>query len=236
MLLRQSATPDAAPAQALPAPKIYGKNGKVANWTVEESYPDAVGAFVDWLVRESGWKVSERGKAAVPLQARHVCLLFKRFQSFGDDLTRAYVRALEARRIPHVLVGGRSFYDREEVLAVRNALVAIEWPDDELAVYATLRGPFFALPDDALLAYRDAEHERSAYAQTAKPPPGDVNALEEVIVTARRKEERLQSVPLAITQPTTSASGLMVVHVDRIGWRDLGGVVMHELGHTLGLR
>jgi ATP-dependent helicase/nuclease subunit A len=39
---------------------------------------------------------------------------------------------------------------------VRNALVAIEWPDDELAVYATLRGPFFALPDDALLAYRDA--------------------------------------------------------------------------------
>src|SRR6266542_1974652 len=48
----------------------------------------------------------------------------------------------------------RSFHAREEVLALRNALAAIEWPDDELSVYATLRGPFFAVTDDALLAYR----------------------------------------------------------------------------------
>ena len=92
------------------------------------------------------------------------CLLFKRFQSFGEDVTRPYVRALEARRIPHVLVGGRSFHEREEVLAVRNALAAIEWPDDELSVYATLRGPFFALGDDALLAFRHA-------ARRAPPAP-----------------------------------------------------------------
>jgi ATP-dependent exoDNAse (exonuclease V) beta subunit len=53
-----------------------------------------------------------------------------------------------------VLVGGRSFHDREEVIALRNALTAIEWPDDELKVFATLRGPFFALSDEALLAFR----------------------------------------------------------------------------------
>jgi hypothetical protein len=40
-------------------------------------------------------------------------------------------------------VGGRSFHDREEIVALRNALTAIEWPDDELRVYATLRGPLF---------------------------------------------------------------------------------------------
>ena len=57
------------------------------------------------------------------------------------------------RRIPHVLVGGRSFHDREEVIALRNAITAIEWPDDELKVFATLRGPFFALGDEALLAF-----------------------------------------------------------------------------------
>src|SRR5262249_35142189 len=54
----------------------------------------------------------------------------------------------------HVLVGGRSFHDREEIISLRNTLTAIEWPDDELRVYATLRGPMFALSDDALLAYR----------------------------------------------------------------------------------
>jgi ATP-dependent exoDNAse (exonuclease V) beta subunit len=53
-----------------------------------------------------------------------------------------------------VLVGGRSLHEREEIIALRNALTAIEWPDDELKVFATLRGPFFALSDEALLAFR----------------------------------------------------------------------------------
>ena len=103
--------------------------------------------------------------SACRVAARHVCLLFRRFKHFRDDATRPYARALEARRIPHVLVGGRSFHDREEVIALRNALTAIEWPDDELSVYATLRGPLFALTDDVLLAWRAARrHDPSARA------------------------------------------------------------------------
>src|SRR5207237_2660329 len=88
---------------ALPAPKIYGEREKVANFRIEESYPDAVAAFVDWLLTKSGWKVSERDRdEAVPVQARHVCLLFKRMRNYGGDLTRRYVHGLEARRSPHV--------------------------------------------------------------------------------------------------------------------------------------
>jgi hypothetical protein len=140
---------------ALPAPYIYGDNGKVAYWKIQESYPIAVGGFVDWLLHKSGWTVTERDKGPpVPVQARHVCVLFKRMYSFGEDLVRDYVRALEARGIPHVLVGGGSYHDREETLALRNAVSAIEWPSDELSVFATVRGPFFALGDDALLAFR----------------------------------------------------------------------------------
>jgi ATP-dependent exoDNAse (exonuclease V) beta subunit len=141
---------------ALPVPRPYSDWGKVVGYAIDESLPDAVGAFVDWLIRRSGWTVTERDRPTdpAPLEARHVCLLFRRFVSFGRDVTRPYVRALEARHIPHVLVGGRSFHAREEVLALRNALTAIEWPDDELSVFATLRGPFFAVQDDALLAYR----------------------------------------------------------------------------------
>ena len=97
--------------------------------------------------------VEEEG-GAVAIRPGHIAILFRRFRNFGTDVTRAYVRALEARRIPHVLVGGRSFHDREEVIALRNALTAIEWPDDELKVFATLHGPFFALGDEALLAFR----------------------------------------------------------------------------------
>ena len=83
-------------------------------------------------------------------------MLFRRFSTYGRDVTRPYVRALEARHIAHVLVKGGSFNEREEVEALRNALAAIERPDDELAVFATLRGPLFALDDGALLRFRAA--------------------------------------------------------------------------------
>ncbi len=137
----------------LPVPRPYGDYGHVVKWRIDASLPDAAGAFVHWLVTRSGWTVEEGGER-VPVEARHVCLLFRRFRSWNEDVTRPYVRALEARRVAHVLVGGRSFHEREEVLALRNALCAVEWPDDELHVFATLRGPLFALGDDALLAFR----------------------------------------------------------------------------------
>lgn len=149
------ADPAAQPSiVALPVPRPYGERGVTAK-AIDESLPAAVAAFVDWLVNESGWTVTERDQhTRVPVEARHVCLLFKRFTAYRGDTTREYVRGLEARRIPHVLVGGRSFHDREEVVAIRNVLSAAEWPDDELAVFAALRGPFLALSDDELLVFR----------------------------------------------------------------------------------
>jgi ATP-dependent exoDNAse (exonuclease V) beta subunit len=161
----------APPVIALPVPRPYGKK-KVGKGAIEASYPDAVAAFVDFLVRESGWTVvdRERGGAVLPIAARHVCLLFKRMTGYSGDLTRPYVRALEARTIPHVLVGGRSFHAREEVQALATALAAIEWPDDDLSIYATLRGPFFAFTDDVLLAWR----ARVGTFHTRRPPPDDL--------------------------------------------------------------
>ena len=146
--------PDQPTVVALPVPRPYGKRD-VSNKAIEESYPDAVAAFLETITRR-GWTVADRKHERVPLAARHVCLMFRRFQNYGNDLTRPYVRALEARQIPHVLVGGRSFHDREEIEAVRSALAAIEWPDDELSVYATLRGPCFAFHDEDLVAFKHA--------------------------------------------------------------------------------
>ena len=140
---------------ALPVPKPYGFRG-ITKTAVDGSQPDAVAAFVAWLLRESGFKVTERERpdAPVPVAPRHVCLLFRRFTHYFEDVTRPYVEALEARGIPHLLVGGRSFHLREEVESLRTALAAIEWPDDELSVYATLKGPLFAIGDEELVEYR----------------------------------------------------------------------------------
>ena len=158
--------PDAQPTIiALPVPRPYGLR-RVSAAAIEDSLPDAVGAFVEWLINKSGWTVTERapdgageaGQASgmhhVPVAARHVCLLFRRFESFKKDMTRPYVNALEARGLPHLLVGGRTFHEREEVATMRSALSAIEFPDDELSLFATLRGSLFAIDDETLFSFR----------------------------------------------------------------------------------
>ena len=145
--------PAQPPIIALPVPEPYARR-YVSGFAVEKSLPAAIGALVDWIVSESGWRVTERtGEAPVPVSAKHICLLFRRFISYETDMTRPYVEALEARGIAHVLVGGKAFHEREEVEAIRAALAAIEWPDDELSVFATLRGPFFAIGDEELLEW-----------------------------------------------------------------------------------
>jgi ATP-dependent helicase/nuclease subunit A len=154
---------DSQPALvALPVPKPYGRGGfgvlKASAKSIEASLPDAVGAYIAWLTEKSGWTIAEKqadgSELRVPLRPRHVALLFRRFVSFGDDVTRAYVDAIEARGIPHLLVGGKAFHGREEVETIRAALAAIEWPDDELSVFATLKGSLFAIDDEHLLEFR----------------------------------------------------------------------------------
>ena len=138
----------------LAAPKPYGTQ-RINKEKINECLPDAIAAYIDWLVKESGWRVrNTRDGERVALQAKHICVLFRRLTNYGTDVSRDYTRALEARGIPHLLVGSKSFYHREEVETVRVALAAIEWPDDELSVFGTLRGSLFAIADNLLLRYR----------------------------------------------------------------------------------
>ena len=142
---------------ALPVPAPHTEYGKITNGRIDESLPDVIAAWIDWLVRESGWTITERERPGerVKVEPRHVCLLFRNLRTFAGDATRPYVEALEAHELPHLLVGGGAFYTREEVETLSAALGAIERPDDELAVFATLRGPLFAVSDAALLLWRE---------------------------------------------------------------------------------
>jgi hypothetical protein len=134
----RSDAPDQQSVVVLPVPSPYGVR-RVSNVEIEKSLPDAVGAYIHWLINKSGWKVAERPSAVdsrasaamgfqpaerehlVPLQARHICLLFRRFVSYDEDVTRSYVQALEARGVPHLLIGGRTFHNRAEVNPSRRA-------------------------------------------------------------------------------------------------------------------
>jgi ATP-dependent helicase/nuclease subunit A len=141
---------------ALPMPYPYGTRN-ISNVKIDACSPNAVAAFIEWLCRHSGWKVRDRATQTwVGVRPEHVCILFRRFTNFGVDLTQEYVRCLEARGIAHLLVGSKSFHRREEVGTLRTALRAIEWPDDELSVFAVLRGSLFAVLDETLLHFKNA--------------------------------------------------------------------------------
>jgi ATP-dependent helicase/nuclease subunit A len=155
----------------IPAPEPYNVRN-VTKSRIDACLPDALVAFVDWLLNRSGWKVSDPENPAelVPIAPGHVCLLFRRFLNNGDDMSRDYSRSLEARSIPHMLVGSKSFHKREEIETLRTALTTIEWPDDELAVYATLHGSLFAFDDATLFRYRTEAGSLDPF----RPRPADL--------------------------------------------------------------
>ena len=124
--------------------------------------------------RLAGQRERLEGRRASARQAQDICILFRRFLSFGEDITQPYVRALEARGVRHVLVGGKSFHDREEVETLRAALSAIEWPDDELSVFATLRGALFAVGDEELLEWKQRFGVFHPFRHSGCAPPSDV--------------------------------------------------------------
>ncbi|RPH57311.1 MAG: ATP-dependent deoxyribonuclease subunit A, partial [Acidobacteria bacterium] len=236
----------------LPVPKPYAIQ-RIANTRIEESLPDAVGAFVGWLIGESGWTVTERapskadaqpnvtslhlasgdsrgaarGKGVpasdalrggrgptiqtkteehvVPIQARHICLLFRRFVSYENDVTRPYVDALEARGIPHLLVGGRSFHNRSEIETLRAALAAIEWPDDELSVFATLRGTLFAFGDEELLECRQRFGRFHPF-RLPKDAPPHLSAIVDALSLLQTLHRSRNHVPVATTISTLLGS------------------------------
>lgn len=150
----REALPDQPAVIALPMPKPYGMRN-ITKKAIDGCAPAAVAAFIEWLLA-CKWRVSDREDPACTreIAPSDICILFRRFTNYGVDLTAEYVRCLEARGIHHVLVGSKSFHSREEVVAVRTALRAIEWPDDELSVFAIIRGSLFSVQDGTLLKFR----------------------------------------------------------------------------------
>ncbi len=201
---------------ALPIPKPYGYRG-VSKEAVKSCLPAAIAAFVDWLIRESGWKVRRPGEPEkrVPIEDRHICLLFRHYIAYGTDTTRDYLHELEARGIPHVLVGQRSFHQREEIETLRTALAAVEHPDDELSVFATLRGSLFSILDSVLLRFRETVGRLHPFRPLPENPPEDFRPVIEALTLLRDLHARRNRRPVvetihALLETTRAHAGFAV--------------------------
>jgi ATP-dependent helicase/nuclease subunit A len=75
-----------------------------------------------------------------------VALLLRSF----SDVYR-YERAMRNAGVPYAVVAGVGFYERQEVVDLRNLLTALVDPWNEMALLAVLRSPMVGLSDDALV-------------------------------------------------------------------------------------
>lgn len=116
--------------------------------------PSAVAGFVARLL-ESEFPVTRTDGTAGPVEPSDICLLFRRFRHHGNLIPQPYAEALQQRNLPHALGAIPSYTGSAEIGALRAALTAVEFPDDELSVYAALRGPLFSFPDEELFLFRE---------------------------------------------------------------------------------
>ncbi len=186
---------------ALPVPRPYGfrwGRAEVTQKALAQSQPTAVAEFVRWMLSpECTWTVAD-GAGRRAITASDVCLLFRRFVHYRDDITRGYVEALESRGIAHLLVGGKTFHEREEVDAIRTALTAIEWPEDELSVYATLHGPLFAIGEDEAIEYHAIAKMFHPY-RVPRDLPDRLQPIAQALTTLRELHAARNHRPVADT-------------------------------------
>ena len=220
LLPHRPEVPEQPAIVALPIPYPYGKSlygpPQVTQTALNESQPIVIGSFIAWLLSpECSWTVAD-GERRRKIVASDVCLLFRRFMHFGKDITRAYVEALESRGIPHLLVGGKTFHEREEVDAIRTALTAIEWPEDELSVYATLHGPLFAIGEEELLEYHSLARVFHPY-RIPKELPDRLEPVKKALAAVRELHAARNHRPVADTIGRLIA--LTRAHAGFILWR-----------------
>lgn len=149
-----------------------------------------VAALIRRAVAEERWPVLPRG-ADAPRPARYgdVALLLP-----ARTDVALYEEALRREGVPHRLDGGRTFYAREEVRALIQALAALADPGDAVAVLAVLRSPLAGCSDEDLVAWRAAG---GSFNYLDGFPPGGPEAVAETFALLRELRPLCGSLPPA---------------------------------------
>ena len=180
---------------------------------LEEQEPRAVASFVGGLL-DSGFRVSlTDDSSSRPVEPSDICLLFRRFRTYGRLVPQPYADALRDLGVPHSLAAVQTYIGSAELSFLRAALTAIEFPDDELSVYAALRGPLFAIPDQDLFLFRERHPQirlRPARARLLElddeaAPPGETmdqtmdRTIRDGLAFLYRLHRRRTHQPIAVT-------------------------------------
>lgn len=99
----------------------------------EQTQAEMVANKIFQLIEEENLKFSD------------ITILVRKRKSF-EELETVFIR----NKIPYTIVGGRGFYQRQEINDIYNYLAFLLNQDDDAALIGILRSPFFNIPDTVL--------------------------------------------------------------------------------------
>ena len=206
---------DGPAVRPIPIVSAYAKDAA-------DEEPKQVAGFVSDLLT-SGVRIADPARKGSPRPVRpgDICLLFRRFRSAWKLIPEPFAQELHERDIPYSLNAVRTYIGSAELTFLRAAVTAIEFPEDEIAVYSTLRGPLFAFPDRDLFRFlrthgRLQPHRAGAIELDASAPEAD-GEIRDALGFLFRLHLRRNERPIAVT-----LSELIGAHRAEIGfalWR-----------------
>jgi len=189
---------------------------KVARNKGEEIAEADAAAIAEWIGKacgEGGLRLSrskeEREKGLGPeAQPRDFMILY-RYKKFMS----VYARALEERGIPFEITGSDAFAESEEIGEITNLATALNDPDNPIFMVAVLRGIFFGVSDNDLMAFR-REGGRFNFMATARDivESKSVGAVNVGLAMAKMREWRgwtLKMPPSAALEKIFEETGIL---------------------------
>lgn len=104
-------------------------------------------------------------ESAHPVQFGDIAILFSNKTHMG-----VYESALQQRGIPYIVLGGQSFYEKQEILDLVNLLHLLWNDEDEIALVGFLRSPFVHLHDETLFWLTRNRTLASAFMELQEKP------------------------------------------------------------------
>ncbi len=176
----EAAVSDAAEADRAPAVRIVDSDpgSPLSIEEVRRAEADFIAEEIQALVEgKVEGRIVRNSRDAVPgqyrdIEYRDIAVLFRSL----SRVSAVYEEALKRSGIPYFIVGGRGYFQRQEIYDIANILRAVFKPADRRSLVGALRSPAFGIDD--LTLYEAARRGALSYlAEGQEGPVGEVLAV-----------------------------------------------------------
>ena len=165
---------------------LMGKAASRSEYYMQEA--ESVVSFIHWLVDSSGPHIvdASSGKNR-PIVLKDIMVLMRSTTHYG-----VYDRSLEDAGIPHFQVGGKAFFDSEDVRGLVFALRAVDDPTNTVALFGALKSPVFGFSDQDVYDFVSSGRPLSLFSSEGKEPL-PVNQALRFLRTLHRNKDFLRA-------------------------------------------